>query len=142
MGPAERRAFIALRTKVYTKRSNLAQNSACCFRFRVVQASQAAEEVLPPFCHSERSEESLFLFLNLIRREIPRSAQNENMKARLLPSAIRCRWETFKERSRAWLSISRLILISGTPGWTGKTTRGKPAGAIGWSMLRERCESI
>src|SRR5579862_6704433 len=79
MGPAERRAFIALRTKVYTKRSNLAQNSACCFRFRVVQASQAAEEVLPPFCHSERSEESLFLFLNLIRKEIPRFAQNDKI---------------------------------------------------------------
>src|SRR5580700_8955529 len=50
---------------------------------------------------SEAKNLSLFLFLYLNRREILRFAQNENMKARLLPSAIRCRWETFKERSRA-----------------------------------------
>jgi len=29
------------------------------------------------------------------------SPRNENMKARLLPTAIRCRWENLKERSRA-----------------------------------------
>src|ERR1700746_1429831 len=30
------------------------------------------------------------------RREILRFAQNENMKARLLPTAVRCRWEIFQ----------------------------------------------
>src|SRR5271165_1964048 len=34
---------------------------------------------LAPFCHSERSEESLLLSSALKRREIPRSARNDNM---------------------------------------------------------------
>src|SRR5450759_3674988 len=34
----------------------------------------------PPFCHSERSEESLFLFLDLNRGEIPRSARNDKIR--------------------------------------------------------------
>jgi hypothetical protein len=33
-------------------------------------AEQAAEKAAPPFCHSERSEEALFLFLILNRGEI------------------------------------------------------------------------
>src|SRR5450631_4219785 len=33
----------------------------------------------PPFCHSERSEESLFHFLDLNRGEIPRSARNDKI---------------------------------------------------------------
>jgi hypothetical protein len=37
---------------------------------------QAAEKVPEPFCHSEGSEESYFLFLNLIPEEIPRFARN------------------------------------------------------------------
>src|ERR1700674_3115482 len=32
-----------------------------------------------PFCHSERSEESLFLFMELNRREILRFAQNDKI---------------------------------------------------------------
>jgi hypothetical protein len=43
------------------------------------QALEAAEKALPPFCHSERSEESLFIFLNLIQREILRFAQNDKI---------------------------------------------------------------
>src|SRR5271169_2276857 len=31
------------------------------------------------FCHSERSEESLFLFMGLNRREIPRFARNDKI---------------------------------------------------------------
>jgi hypothetical protein len=42
-------------------------------------ALQAAEKGLHCFCHSERSEESLFLFMGLNRREIPRFAQNDKM---------------------------------------------------------------
>jgi hypothetical protein len=41
------------------------------------QAEQAAEKMPSPFCHSERSEESLFLFLGLNRGEIPRFARND-----------------------------------------------------------------
>jgi hypothetical protein len=33
----------------------------------------------PIFCHSERSEESLFLFVRVHRREIPRSARNDKI---------------------------------------------------------------
>src|SRR5258708_15295380 len=33
-----------------------------------------------PFCHSERSEESLLLFMSRNRREIPRSARNDKIK--------------------------------------------------------------
>ncbi len=39
----------------------------------------AAEKAPPPFCHSERSEESLFLFSRLNQREIPRFAWNDNL---------------------------------------------------------------
>src|ERR1022692_2474854 len=49
------------------------------FRSLNVAAEQAAEKAPPPFCHSERSEESLFLFLNLNRREIPRFARNDKI---------------------------------------------------------------
>jgi len=44
-----------------------------------VAASAAAEKAPPSFCHSERSEESLFLYLNLNRREIPRFARNDKI---------------------------------------------------------------
>src|SRR6202521_1757972 len=46
---------------------------------QVAQASEAAEKGPPPFCHSERSEESLFLFMELNRREILRFAQNDKI---------------------------------------------------------------
>src|SRR5580700_12306503 len=45
-----------------------------------------------PFCHSERSEESLLLFLNSNRREIPRFARNDNkinFPAPVKPSPIK-----------------------------------------------------
>jgi len=42
-----------------------------------VAASQSAEKTSPEFCHSERSEESLFLFMGPNRREIPRFARND-----------------------------------------------------------------
>jgi hypothetical protein len=45
----------------------------------VAQASVAAEKGLYSFCHSERSEESLFLFMQLNRREILRFAQNDKV---------------------------------------------------------------
>jgi hypothetical protein len=46
----------------------------------------------PSFCHSERSEESLFLFLGLNRREIPRFARNDKIGYffRSLLSRITC----------------------------------------------------
>src|ERR1700693_2055206 len=69
------------------------------------------------------------------------SVRNEDMKARSLLTALRCRWEDRKERSRAWESISRLIRTSGTRGWTGKTTRRERTAVIGWSMLEGRCGS-
>jgi hypothetical protein len=40
-------------------------------------AKLAAEKGPHSFCHSERSEESLFLFMRLNLREIPRSARND-----------------------------------------------------------------
>jgi hypothetical protein len=43
------------------------------------QAEQAAEKGPHSFCHSERSEESLFLFMGLNRREIPRFARNDKI---------------------------------------------------------------
>jgi hypothetical protein len=43
------------------------------------QASQAAKKGSHSFCHSERSEESLFLFMGLNRREIPRFARNDKI---------------------------------------------------------------
>jgi hypothetical protein len=43
------------------------------------QAKQAAEKGPHTFCHSERSEESLFLFMGLDRREILRFAQNDKI---------------------------------------------------------------
>src|SRR5579863_2670313 len=46
---------------------------------RVARASQAAEKGPHSFCHSERSEESLFLFLGFNRREIPRFARNDKI---------------------------------------------------------------
>jgi hypothetical protein len=46
----------------------------------VAQASQTAEKTPPEFCHSERSEESLFLFMGPNRREIPRFARNDKIK--------------------------------------------------------------
>jgi hypothetical protein len=45
----------------------------CCIFYRA--AEQAAEKRLHFFCHSERSEESLILFVSVKRREIPRSAR-------------------------------------------------------------------
>src|ERR1700674_5032715 len=45
----------------------------------VAQASEATEKVPHSFCHSERSEESLFLFMELNRREIPRFAWNDKI---------------------------------------------------------------
>jgi len=42
-------------------------------------ALQAAKKNLPEYCHSERSEESLFLFIGPNRREIPRSARNDKI---------------------------------------------------------------
>src|ERR1700693_5049876 len=42
-------------------------------------SSRMPRKKCPPFCHSERSEESLFLFLSSIRREIPCSARNDKM---------------------------------------------------------------
>jgi hypothetical protein len=42
-----------------------------------VAAEEAAGKGLYFFCHSERSEESLFLFMELNRREIPRFARND-----------------------------------------------------------------
>jgi hypothetical protein len=45
----------------------------------VEQASEAAEKGPHSFCHSERSEESLFLFMELNRREIPRFARNDKI---------------------------------------------------------------
>src|SRR5258708_38941208 len=40
---------------------------------------RAAKLHAHPFCHSERSEESLFLFAGLNRRKIPRSARNDKI---------------------------------------------------------------
>src|ERR1700739_396344 len=40
---------------------------------------EAAEKGPHSFCHSERSEESLFLFMELNRREIPRFARNDKI---------------------------------------------------------------
>src|SRR5216683_40480 len=45
----------------------------------VAQASQGAEKGAHTVCHSERSEESLFLFMGLNRREIPRLARNDKI---------------------------------------------------------------
>jgi hypothetical protein len=45
----------------------------------LAQASQVAEKEPPPFCHSERSEESLFRFLDLNHGEISRSARNDKI---------------------------------------------------------------
>jgi hypothetical protein len=42
-------------------------------------AKQAAEKTPPEFCHSERSEESLFLFKEPNRREIPHFARNDKV---------------------------------------------------------------
>jgi hypothetical protein len=52
--------------------------SATCHA-RAGQASHAAEKVLDPFCHSERSEESLFLLLALKQGEIPPFARNDKI---------------------------------------------------------------
>ena len=43
------------------------------------RASEDAEISVPHFCHSERSEESLFLLLSLNPREILRFAQNDKI---------------------------------------------------------------
>src|SRR5579863_5170352 len=43
------------------------------------QAKEAAEKGLYSFCHSERTEESLFPFMELNRREILRFARNDNV---------------------------------------------------------------
>jgi hypothetical protein len=40
---------------------------------------QSLRKKCPPFCHSERSEESLLLFSGLDRREIPRFARNDKI---------------------------------------------------------------
>src|SRR5579863_10729958 len=45
----------------------------------VARASQAAGKGPHSFCHSERSEESLFLFIGINRREIPRFARNDKI---------------------------------------------------------------
>jgi hypothetical protein len=45
----------------------------------VAQAEELAEKVPSFFCHSERSEESLLLFLGLDGREIPRFARNDKI---------------------------------------------------------------
>src|ERR1700686_4085415 len=50
-----------------------------CKMPRVNAALQAAEKGPHSFCHSERSEESLFLFMGLNRREIPRFARNDKI---------------------------------------------------------------
>src|SRR5271166_2927983 len=47
-----------------------------CFADFVLQPAQKAPKA---FCHSERSEESLLLFMGLNRREIPRSARNDKI---------------------------------------------------------------
>src|ERR1700685_210884 len=60
--------------------------AACIVRTRV--AEKAPNPFVPqpypfvphPCCHSERSEESLILFMCLKRREIPRSARNDKIK--------------------------------------------------------------
>jgi hypothetical protein len=46
---------------------------------RRLRAIEAAEKGPHSFCHSERSEESLFLFMELNRREIPRFARNDKI---------------------------------------------------------------
>src|SRR6202521_5334633 len=43
------------------------------------QGKQTAEKGPHSFCHSERSEESLFLFMGLNPREIPRFARNDKI---------------------------------------------------------------
>jgi hypothetical protein len=49
------------------------------FRPMLNLARRAAEKVAQRFCHSERSEESLFLFIGLTPGEIPCSAQNDKI---------------------------------------------------------------
>src|ERR1700685_1308586 len=44
------------------------------------QASLTTEKIAPPFCHSERSEESLLGLRARKAREIPRSARNDKIK--------------------------------------------------------------
>jgi len=55
---------------------NLASGVSCA---KVEQVSQAAENGPDAFCHSERSEESLFLFMVSNSREIPRFARNDKI---------------------------------------------------------------
>jgi hypothetical protein len=46
----------------------------------LARASEAAEKAPHAFCHSERSEESLLLFMGLNRGGIPRFARNDKIK--------------------------------------------------------------
>src|ERR1700683_3032129 len=70
--------MILMRSSVYLA----SRYAAACEKVgsaRVQQASQATEKVPHTFCHSERSEESLFLFMRLNQREIPRFARNDKI---------------------------------------------------------------
>src|SRR5579863_878484 len=78
-------------------------------------AKQAAEKGPHSFCHSERSEESLFLFMGLYRREIPRFARNEkiNYFFRSLKSACAITPQRLKMEA---IACPRLICHSLQPG--------------------------
>src|ERR1700674_2426157 len=59
-----------------------------------------------PFCHSERSKESLFLFMELNRREILRFAQNDKINylfRSLFSLSLAC--QSYKLRPHRALSV-------------------------------------
>src|SRR6266481_7779176 len=87
------KAARAYKTEISTQRFlERPKKSQCATRIQVGQSlkpgdychvtgrlEKAAEKGPHSFCHSERSEESLFLFSGSNRREIPRFARNDKI---------------------------------------------------------------
>src|ERR1700686_5446727 len=81
-----------------------------------LRAIEAVEKGPNAFCHSERSEESLFLFMESNRREIPRFARNDKINY------------FFRSLLSLWDFIGTNLLSSGRPFQPLRTSASRIAG--------------